>query len=168
MINLLILGANGQLARNTTRVFLRDTEAKLTIYLRRASRLSNPDPDRVTIVEGDVLDLPTLEAAMNGQDAVYANPRLHDPATRLVHPRRGDRLSDHAEGRTLQRPRGVVEQPVRSDREAGTDARNGDSPQSGREPGLTPQRTRRRMTRSVAPRRHPPSRPWPATRDTPR
>jgi lysophospholipase L1-like esterase len=35
--------------------------------------LSNPDPDRVTIVEGDVLDLPTLEAAMKGQDVVYAN-----------------------------------------------------------------------------------------------
>jgi len=51
MINVLILGANGQLARNTTRVFLRDTDAKLTLYLRRASRLSNPDPDRVTIVE---------------------------------------------------------------------------------------------------------------------
>ena len=73
MTNLLILGANGQLARNTTRVFLRDTDAKLTLYLRRASRLSNPDPARVTIVEGDVLHLPTLTPAMNGQDVVYAN-----------------------------------------------------------------------------------------------
>ena len=73
MTNVLILGANGQLARHTTRVFLRDTDAKLTLYLRRASRLSNPDPARVTIVEGDVLDQPTLTAAMKGQDAVYAN-----------------------------------------------------------------------------------------------
>jgi uncharacterized protein YbjT (DUF2867 family) len=73
MTNILILGANGQLARNTTRVFLRDTDAKLTLYLRRASRLSNPDPARVTIVEGDVLDLPTLSAGMKGQDVVYAN-----------------------------------------------------------------------------------------------
>jgi uncharacterized protein YbjT (DUF2867 family) len=73
MISVLILGANGQLARNTTRVFLRDTDAKLTLYLRRARRLSNPDPGRVTIVEGDVLDRPTLEAAMKGQDVVYAN-----------------------------------------------------------------------------------------------
>jgi uncharacterized protein YbjT (DUF2867 family) len=71
--NVLILGANGQLARNTTRVFLRDTDAKLTLYLRRARRLGNPDPDRVTIVEGDVLDRPTLQAAMTGQDVVYAN-----------------------------------------------------------------------------------------------
>jgi uncharacterized protein YbjT (DUF2867 family) len=73
VIHVLILGANGQLARNTTRVFLRDTDAKLTLYLRHASRLSNPDPDRVTVIEGDVLDLPTLEAAMKGQDVVYAN-----------------------------------------------------------------------------------------------
>jgi uncharacterized protein YbjT (DUF2867 family) len=73
MTKVLILGANGQLARNTTRVFLRDTDAKLTLYLRRASRLSNPDPARVTIVEGDVLDLPALTSAMKGQNVVYAN-----------------------------------------------------------------------------------------------
>jgi uncharacterized protein YbjT (DUF2867 family) len=73
MVNVLILGANGQLARHTTRVFLRDTDARLTLYLRRARRLSNPHPDRVTIAEGDVLDRQSLEAAMRGQDVVYAN-----------------------------------------------------------------------------------------------
>jgi uncharacterized protein YbjT (DUF2867 family) len=71
--NVLILGANGQLARNTTRVFLRDTDAKLTLYLRRASRLRNPDPERVTIVDGDVVDRAPLEAAMQARDVVYAN-----------------------------------------------------------------------------------------------
>jgi uncharacterized protein YbjT (DUF2867 family) len=71
--NVLILGANGQLARNTTRVFLRDTDARLMLYLRRAGRLHNPDPARVKVVEGDVLDRPTLTAAMEGQDVVYAN-----------------------------------------------------------------------------------------------
>jgi uncharacterized protein YbjT (DUF2867 family) len=73
MNRVLILGANGQLARNTTRVFLRDTDATLTLYLRRASRLKNADSSRVTIVEGDVLDPETLKAAMKGQDVVYAN-----------------------------------------------------------------------------------------------
>ncbi len=72
-MKVLILGANGQVARNTTRVFLRDTDANLTLYLRRSERLEKPDPKRVTIVEGDVLDLPTLESAMKGQDVVYAN-----------------------------------------------------------------------------------------------
>jgi uncharacterized protein YbjT (DUF2867 family) len=85
-VNVLVLGANGQLARNTTRVLLRDTEAKLTLYLRRASRLDNPDPTRVTIVEGDVLDTPTLEAAMRGQDVVYANlaGAMNQQAERIV------------------------------------------------------------------------------------
>lgn len=36
----LILGANGQLARNTTRFLLERTDARLTLYLRRASRLA--------------------------------------------------------------------------------------------------------------------------------
>lgn len=73
MTKVLILGANGQLARNTTRVFLENTDKTLTLYLRRAGRLKNPDPSRVTIVDGDVLDPGTLKAAMQGQDVVYAN-----------------------------------------------------------------------------------------------
>jgi hypothetical protein len=32
-VNVLVLGANGPLARNTIPVFLRDTDAKLTLYL---------------------------------------------------------------------------------------------------------------------------------------
>jgi uncharacterized protein YbjT (DUF2867 family) len=73
MTKVLILGANGQLARNTTRVFLANSEVVLTLYLRRASRLSNPASERVAIVEGDVLDQATLRNAMRGQDVVYAN-----------------------------------------------------------------------------------------------
>ena len=73
MTNVLILGANGQLARNTTRVFLAHTDARLRLYLRRAKRLKNPDPSRVEIVEGDVLDARALQVAMQGQDLVYAN-----------------------------------------------------------------------------------------------
>jgi len=70
MSNILILGANGQLARNTTTSLLDHTDASLTLYLRRASRLKNPDPARVTIVEGDVLDLDVLTSAMKGHDVV--------------------------------------------------------------------------------------------------
>jgi hypothetical protein len=73
MQKVLILGANGQLARNTTTMFLGKTDAALTLYLRRAYRLSNPDSSRVTIVEGDVLDAAALTAVMKGQDVVYAN-----------------------------------------------------------------------------------------------
>lgn len=69
----LILGAHGQLARHTTELLLRQTDAVLTLYLRRAKRLANPDPERIRIVEGDVLDVETLVKAMQGQDVVYAN-----------------------------------------------------------------------------------------------
>jgi uncharacterized protein YbjT (DUF2867 family) len=68
--NVLILGANGQLARHTTPFFLKHDDVRLTLYLRRSSRLKNPDPARVRVVDGDVLDRAQLEGAMRGQDVV--------------------------------------------------------------------------------------------------
>ncbi len=73
MTNILILGANGGLARNTTRVLLEREDVSLTLYLRKGKRLKNPDPGRVSIIEGDVLDTAALRSAMHGQDVVYAN-----------------------------------------------------------------------------------------------
>jgi uncharacterized protein YbjT (DUF2867 family) len=73
MPKILILGANGQLARNTIPFFLKQPDVQLTLYLRWAHRLNNPDPGRVTIVEGDVLHVETLKGAMQGQDVIYAN-----------------------------------------------------------------------------------------------
>jgi uncharacterized protein YbjT (DUF2867 family) len=73
MNRILILGANGQLARNTTRVLLETTDAQLRLCLRRPGRLNNADPSRVEIVECDVLDQTALQGAMKGQDVVYAN-----------------------------------------------------------------------------------------------
>lgn len=73
MTRILILGANGQLARHTTAHFLKHSDVQLTLYLRQAFRLKNPDPSRVTLIEGDVLDSQALTVAMQNQDAVYAN-----------------------------------------------------------------------------------------------
>ncbi|MBC3860708.1 NAD(P)H-binding protein [Undibacterium jejuense] len=73
MTRVLILGANGQVARHTTARFLANSNARLTLYLRRASRLKNPDPKRVTVVEGDVLDMSALISAMRDQDVVFAS-----------------------------------------------------------------------------------------------
>jgi uncharacterized protein YbjT (DUF2867 family) len=74
MTNILILGANGQIARAATELFLKRTDARLTLYLRNARRLkSSGHADRVRVVEGDVLDTKALESAMAGQDVVYAN-----------------------------------------------------------------------------------------------
>lgn len=74
MTKVLVLGAYGQIARVATSLFLNQTDVQLTLYLRNAGRLRDlRDHDRVRIVEGDVLDEKKLEAAMAGQDVVYAN-----------------------------------------------------------------------------------------------
>jgi uncharacterized protein YbjT (DUF2867 family) len=71
--NVLILGANGSIARVAIDLFLKETDAQLTLYLRNSSRLRNIDPSRVRVIEGDVLDIEKLKEAMIGQDVVYAN-----------------------------------------------------------------------------------------------
>ena len=74
MPRILILGANGQIARAATDLFMQRTDVQLTLYLRNAKRLNHLiDAERVRVVEGDVLDTKALEVAMNGQDVVYAN-----------------------------------------------------------------------------------------------
>ena len=73
MIDVLILGASGSIARVATDLFLAQTDARLTLYLRRAGRRKHHDASRVRLVEGDVLDTPKLTEVMAGQDVVYAN-----------------------------------------------------------------------------------------------
>ncbi|MBN2910276.1 SDR family oxidoreductase [Polycladomyces sp. WAk] len=73
MSNVLILGANGSIARHAIDLFLNETDAQLTLYLRNSHRLRNINSNRVRIIEGDVLDIEKLKEAMIGQDVVYAN-----------------------------------------------------------------------------------------------
>ncbi|MCL5745192.1 MAG: NAD(P)H-binding protein [Acidobacteria bacterium] len=87
MPNILILGAHGQIARVATDLFLKQTDARLTLYLRNAKRLHiSGYSDRVRIVEGDVLDTKALERVLAGQDVVYANlaGRLEEQARPIV------------------------------------------------------------------------------------
>jgi uncharacterized protein YbjT (DUF2867 family) len=73
LTNVLILGANGSIARVAIELFLKETNAQLTLYLRNSRRLKNIASNRVRVIEGDVLDMETLKEAMFGQDVVYAN-----------------------------------------------------------------------------------------------
>lgn len=73
MKNVLILGANGSLAKVVTRYLLDNTDAKLTLFLRNSYRLNSITPERIQIIDGDVMDLQALKYAMEGQDIVYAN-----------------------------------------------------------------------------------------------
>lgn len=70
----LVLGAYGQIARVATDLFLARSDTQLTLYLRNARRLRGiGHPERVRLVEGDVMDAKALRAAMVGQEVVYAN-----------------------------------------------------------------------------------------------
>jgi uncharacterized protein YbjT (DUF2867 family) len=73
LTNVLILGANGGIARLAIDLFLKETDAKLTLYLRNSQRLRNIDSDRVRVIEGDVMNIEKLKEAMIGQEVVYAN-----------------------------------------------------------------------------------------------
>ena len=74
MTRILVIGAHGQIARVATKLFLEREDVGLTLYLRRAKRLSAlADHPRIRIVEGDALDVGQLKAVMPGHDVVYAN-----------------------------------------------------------------------------------------------
>lgn len=73
MPRVLILGANGSITREATKLFLNETDAELTLYLRDSRRLTGSDSDRARVVQGDVLDSVALTQALTGQDVVYAN-----------------------------------------------------------------------------------------------
>ncbi|GEO68204.1 NAD(P)H-binding protein [Levilactobacillus acidifarinae] len=73
MKNVLILGANGQIAQIVEeRVLKEQPDVALTLFLRNSNRLSNLGTnDRVTLVDGDLADYDAVNAAMKGQDLVY-------------------------------------------------------------------------------------------------
>ncbi len=71
-MNILILGAAGQIACVAAAELLKRTDANLTRYARNAMRLGAA-VSRTRIVEGDVMDKAALAAAVQGQDLVYAN-----------------------------------------------------------------------------------------------
>jgi uncharacterized protein YbjT (DUF2867 family) len=72
MRKVLILGANGSIAREATRLFLAETDAELTLFVRDPRRLEQTDMGVARVVQGDVLDSAKLEKAMAGQDVVFA------------------------------------------------------------------------------------------------
>ncbi|GAF41193.1 saccharopine dehydrogenase related protein [Agrilactobacillus composti DSM 18527 = JCM 14202] len=74
MTNVLILGANGQIARQVI-AQLKSSKAamKLTLFLRNADRIKDIAPADSTIIDGDTTDTDALKKAMKGQDVVYAN-----------------------------------------------------------------------------------------------
>lgn len=74
MTNILVLGANGKIARIVETNLLNNPDYQLTLVLRNAYRLHQLNQaNNVKIVDGDVSDKELLSKVMSGQDVVYAN-----------------------------------------------------------------------------------------------
>jgi len=71
---ILILGANGKIARIVEKRLLNNPEYQLTLVLRNAQRLDSLKiANNVNIIEGNVSDKHLLKTVLNNQDIVYAN-----------------------------------------------------------------------------------------------
>ena len=82
-MNILILGAAGQISRQLTERLLKERNDHLTLFARNAhSRLNQyADNNRVSIVDGDFSDKALLEKIMPGQDVVFVDS---DHETNLI------------------------------------------------------------------------------------
>ncbi|WP_175816838.1 SDR family oxidoreductase [Burkholderia diffusa] len=72
MKHVLILGANGQIARWVIDALAADRNVSQTLLVRNPKKLGDT-PSNARIVIGDVLDRALLLNAVQGQDIVYAN-----------------------------------------------------------------------------------------------
>ncbi|MGQ5709531.1 NAD(P)H-binding protein [Lactobacillus sp. PSON] len=86
MTKVLILGANGQIARLVEeRLLQENSNIKLTLFLRNASRLNKlKDNPRVTIIDGDVEDTDAVVKAAKGQDIIYVAMVDHDSNNKIT------------------------------------------------------------------------------------
>lgn len=76
MSNILVLGANGQIARLAENIFLDSTGDNMKLYLRRSDRLRDKAAafeDRIELIDGDTTDVDKLVDSMKDIDMVYAN-----------------------------------------------------------------------------------------------
>jgi hypothetical protein len=70
--NVILIGANGETSREIIPRVLEQGDVKLTLFLRRASRMQNMQSDRVSVVEGDASNLEDLIRSIRGQDIVIS------------------------------------------------------------------------------------------------
>jgi NmrA-like family. len=74
MKRILILGANGKIARIVEQNLLNNSEYHLTLVLRNVNRLSKfENAENITLIDGDIDDRNLLDQVMSDQDIIYAN-----------------------------------------------------------------------------------------------
>lgn len=73
MARIIVLGANGNIARIVVSRLLAETDHELALFLRKPSRLGDVDTTRADVFEGDASDEAALVTAMKDVDFIYAN-----------------------------------------------------------------------------------------------
>lgn len=71
--HVLILGAGGAIAQHVIQRLQDQPDIKLTLFVRDENQLKNKRTLNTTVIAGDVLNRAQLDAAVKGQDIVYAN-----------------------------------------------------------------------------------------------
>ncbi|NIF30434.1 NAD(P)H-binding protein [Pantoea sp. Tr-811] len=72
MKNVILIGANGHTAQEIIPRLLAQKDVKLTLFLRRASRMQEMQSDRVAVLEGDASNVSDLTRAIRGQEIVIS------------------------------------------------------------------------------------------------
>ncbi|MCE5089692.1 NAD-dependent dehydratase [Staphylococcus devriesei] len=73
MQTILIIGANGKVSMEATKIFLEDSNFNVDLFLRNAHRLPDYASNRITVYEGDAKNVEDLEQALNNVDIVFAS-----------------------------------------------------------------------------------------------
>lgn len=73
MQTVLIIGANGKVSIEATKLFLEDSNFNVNLFLRNAHRIPDYASNRVTVYEGDAKNSKDLEQALDKVDVVFAS-----------------------------------------------------------------------------------------------
>lgn len=73
MQTVLIIGANGKVSIEATKLFLEDSNFNVDLFLRNAHRIPDYASNRVTVYEGDAKNSKDLEQALDKVDVVFAS-----------------------------------------------------------------------------------------------
>ncbi|UDI78270.1 SDR family oxidoreductase [Staphylococcus taiwanensis] len=73
MQTVLIIGANGKVSIEATKIFLEDSNFNVDLFLRNAHRIPDYASNRITVYEGDAKNVNDLEKALDNVDVVFAS-----------------------------------------------------------------------------------------------
>ena len=73
MKTVLIIGANGRVSIQATKIFLENSRFNVDLFLRNAHRIPDYASNRVKVFEGDARNVEDLEKALDQVDVVFAS-----------------------------------------------------------------------------------------------